>query len=309
MYEEIDFERQTKAIMENFKNYFNRGKWTRGLFPFLVVLLFSFPSDAGSIREVSKSIDRVKSIGSSFQFAVIGDNRDGNTVYTRLLKQILERKPQFIIHLGDMIPKPGEREWQEFFENSKPIDLPFFPAVGNHDTRHSARGEEMYRKQFVLPGEKTYYAFRAGGGLFLILDSENGKGKILKEQWSWLEETLSSSHETFKLISLHQPLFLQADSFKLGRAMDRYPSDRDALHQLFLKTKVKTVFAADDHRYDRREEGGILYLITGGGGAPIYALKSRGGYFHFLWISARQGKMAGEVIDLEGQVQDRFSIE
>src|SRR3989304_3664593 len=105
---------KTKAIMENFENYFNRGKWAGGFFLLLVLLLIPFPSDAGSIREVSKSVDRVKSIGSSFQFAVIGDSRDGNAVYARLLKQILERKPQFIIHLGDMIPKPGEKEWQEF---------------------------------------------------------------------------------------------------------------------------------------------------------------------------------------------------
>jgi len=295
--------------MENFKNYFNRGKWTKSLFLSLIILIISFPSDAGSIREVSQSVERVKSIGSSFQFAVIGDSREGNAVYTRLLKQILERKPRFIIHLGDMIPKPGEKEWQEFFGISTPVDLSFFPVVGNHDTWNNARGEEMYRRQFVLPEGKTYYAFRAGGGLFVILDSENGRGKILKEQWAWLESVLFSSKESFKLIFLHRPLFVPTDSFKLGRAMDRYPSDRDALHQLFQKTKVKAVFAADDHRYDRGEEGGILYLITGGGGAPIYALKNRGGYFHYVWISAHEGKMGGEVIDLEGQIQDRFTIE
>jgi hypothetical protein len=41
-------------------------------------------------------------------------------------------------------------------------------------------------------------------------------------------------------------------------------SIRDELHQLFLRNKVKAVFEADDHRYDRREEDGILYLIFGG---------------------------------------------
>jgi acid phosphatase type 7 len=297
------------SIMENSGNYCNRGKCGKILVLFFIILSISFSSDAGSIREVSQGIDRVKSVGSSFQFAVIGDNRDGNEVYTRLIKQILERNPQFIIHLGDMIPKPGEKEWQEFFEISKPIDLPFFPVVGNHETWRTPRGEAMYRRQFALPGGKTYYAFRAGNGLFVILDSEKGDRKIEKEQRSWLEETLLSSKEVFKFVFLHRPLFPPADSLKLGRAMDRYPSDRDNIHGLFLRSKVKAVFAADDHRYDRSEEGGILYLITGGGGAPIYALKNRGGYFHYVWISVREGRMAGEAVDVDGQVQDRFVIE
>jgi hypothetical protein len=99
------------------------------------------------------------------------------------------------------------------------------------------------------------------------------------------------------------------DSLKIGKAMDKYIFDRDELHRLFSKTGVKAVVAADDHRYDRREKDKILYLITGGGGAPIYALKDRGGYFHYVWISVEGGRMEGEVVDLEGQVRDRFVIE
>jgi len=59
----------------------------------------------------------------------------------------------------------------------------------------------------------------------------------------------------------------------MGRAMDKYPLERDDLHQLFLKAKVGGVFAGDGHRYDRSEKDGILYLIYGGGGAPSLPLK------------------------------------
>ena len=143
----------------------------------------------------------------------------------------------------------------------------------------------------------------------MILDSEKGKGKIVDEQWSWLEDILSSSNEKFKLVFIHRPLFLPMDSFKTGRAMDKYPVERDRLHQLFMKTGVKAVFAGDDHRYDRTERSDILYIITGGGGAPIYAFKDSGGYFHFVWVSVLWGRMEGEVVDLDGQIQDRFVIE
>ncbi len=264
---------------------------------------------ARSIKDVSQSVKQVQSIESQFQFVVVGDSRDGENVYTQLMKTAVERKPRFLIHLGDMIPNPHEREWQAFFEISKKIDLPFFPVVGNHDVGTTTRGMEMYRRQFFLPEGKTYYAFRAGRILFVILDSEEWKGRIIKEQRSWLEDTLSSSRETFKFVFLHRPLFPPKNSLKTGRALDKYPLERDDLHRLFLKTGVRAVFTGDDHRYDRIKKDGILYLISGGGGAPLTAFKENGGYFHYLWISVQNEKVEGEVVDLEGQVQDRFVIE
>jgi predicted phosphodiesterase len=275
----------------------------------LAILLIPCTIHAGSIREVSVNVERVRSIAPPVQFAVIGDSRDGETVYSQLIRRIIERKPHFIIHLGDMIAKPHEKEWKAFFEISRPINFPFFPVIGNHETGRTRLGEEMYRKQFTLPEGKTYYAFQAGGGLFIILDSEEGRGRIADDQWVWLEKILSSSNERFKFVFLHRPLFLSVNSLKTGKAMDRYPLDRDELHRLFLRTGVKVVFAGDDHRYDRIERENILYLITGGGGAPIYAFKDQGGYFHYVWVSVERGKIEGEVVDLEGEIQDRFVVQ
>ena len=298
-----------KAIMKNFENYFKKEKWTKGLLLFGVVLLISFPSYAGSIRDISQNIEKAKSIEPPFQFALIGDSRDGEKVYVRLISRVLERKPHFLIHLGDMIPHPSEKEWRTFFEISKPIDVPFFPVVGNHEVSGTSLGEKLYRKQFLLPGEKTYYDFWVGGILFVILDSEMERGRIINEQLSWLEDILSPSEERSKFVFIHRPLFLPMGSLKTGRAMDKYPLERDNLHRLFLKTKVKAAFEADDHRYDRMEKDHILYLITGGGGAPLTSPKERGGFFHYVWISVQKERIEGEVVDLEGQIRDRFIIE
>ena len=172
--------------MENFGNYFKKEKWTKLMLFFGGLLLISSPSYAGSIREVKQSIEHLKSIEPPFQFALIGDSRDGEKVYARLMGGALERKPHFFIHLGDMIPHSEEKEWEKFFEISKPIDVPFFPVVGNHEVSVSGRGEKLYREQFHLPEEKTYYEFRLGGVLFVILDSEVGRGRIINDQLSWL---------------------------------------------------------------------------------------------------------------------------
>jgi predicted phosphodiesterase len=297
---------QPKAIMKNFENYFKKEKWRKGLLLFGVVLLISIPSYAGSIREVTQNIEKVKSIEPPCQFALIGDSRDGEKVYVRLMGRALERTPDFLIHLGDMIPHPSEKEWQKFFEISKPINVPFFPVVGNHEVGATGRGEKLYREQFSLPEDRTYYAFRAGGILFVILDSEKGKGRIIHEQLSWLEDILLSSKEAFKFVFIHRPLFLPMGSLKTGRAMDKFPLERDHLHRFFLKTGVKAVFEGDDHRYDRMEKDQILYLITGGGGAPLASFREKEVFsiMSGFLFSRRRSKvkwwmwMAGFVIDL-----------
>ncbi len=294
--------------MNDFINVFRKARGKGGLTFALLFLIIPFLSHAGSIREVSQSVERVKSIEPPIQFAILGDSRDGEKVFTQLIQKILKREPRFIIHLGDMISRPNEKEWKGFFEISKAIDIPFFPVVGNHEVADTTRGEEIYRKQFILPEEKTYYAFQTGGALFVILDSEKGKRKIMDDQWLWLKDILSSSNTPLKMVFIHRPLFPPVDSLKLGKAMDKYPLARDDLHQLFVKTKVKAVFQGDDHRYDRMVKDQILYIITGGGGAPIYALKDRGGYFHYVWVSIEEGRLEGEVVDLDGQIQDRFVI-
>ncbi len=274
-----------------------------------ILLLVSWPSYARSLEEVSQNIEQVKSIEPPFQFALIGDNRDGDKVYVRLLGGALERKPHFFIHLGDMIPRPEKKEWQKFFEISKSIEVPFFPVVGNHEVFANGRGEKLYREQFHLPDQKTYYAFQAGGVLFVILDSEIGKGRIVNEQLSWLEETLSCSEERLKVVFIHRPLFLPEDSLKRERVMDRYPLERDLLHRLFLRTGVNAVFEGDDHRYHRMEKDGVRYVITGGGGAPLTSFENRGGFFHYVWISVQQERMEGKAVDLEGRIRDKFVIE
>ncbi len=294
--------------MRNLLKDFKKGCFSFGLIFFLLSFTLTV-SHAESIRDIFHRIEQVKTLPSSFQFALLGDSRDGDKIYSQLIQAILRRKPHFIIHLGDMIPKPGEKEWRHFFDLSRSITVPFFPVVGNHDVGTTPRGEEIYRRQFILPQGKTYYSFSAGDWLFLLLDSEKGKGRILDDQLGWLKESLETSNYGLRWVFLHRPLFLPPDSFKKGRTMDKYPEERDRLHRLFLNHKVKAVFSGDDHRYDRSERDGLLYIITGGGGAPLHPFQETGGYFHYVWIQVEKGRAVGEVVDLEGKVQDKFVIE
>ena len=69
-----------------------------------------------------------------------------------------------------------------------------------------------------------------------------------------------------------------------GDSLDRYPRFRDTLHQLFVQQNVTCVFEGHEHLYNRQERDGVVYVITGGGGAPLYANELKGGFYHYLRV-------------------------
>ncbi|MGZ6202742.1 MAG: hypothetical protein ACXWM6_14625, partial [Thermodesulfobacteriota bacterium] len=62
--------------MKNFSNYFKKEKWAIFLLSWAFLFL-PFLSHAGSIKDVSQSVKQVQSVERPFQFAVLGDSRDG----------------------------------------------------------------------------------------------------------------------------------------------------------------------------------------------------------------------------------------
>jgi acid phosphatase type 7 len=69
------------------------------------------------------------------------------------------------------------------------------------------------------------------------------------------------------------PFFHKA-IFSVG---DRHGSDmklQPVLHPLFKQHGVRLVFQGHDHLYYRTTRDGIVYVVTGGGGAPLYHIVS-----------------------------------
>jgi len=60
-----------------------------------------------------------------YHFVAIGDSQDGNKTYTRLLQNIVGHKPDFVVHLGDMVSSGREEQWDRFFEMTEVLQVPF----------------------------------------------------------------------------------------------------------------------------------------------------------------------------------------
>jgi predicted phosphodiesterase len=277
----------------------------------LVFILFSASTIfAAQNQQVLQKLAALEKVGPKFSFIVFGDNRSGDEIYRQIVSLAMERMPAFIVNTGDMIATPGDmQEWARFWEISRPITVPYFLTVGNHDINSKVPfSGKKYLEQVDLPGKELYYSFVAGNSLFIVLDSyiDDQEKMIAGEQRKWLEGVLATSTQKHKFVFVHHPLYTEKDKGKHhGNSMDRYKEERDRLQALFVKHKVSMVFAGHEHLYLRKTVDGILHVITGGGGAPLYSAEDDGGYHHFVRIHVDGDKVKAEVVDVNGKTRDR----
>lgn len=283
---------------------------TRYLVALLIVCLTIGLSAAETHDPLSRKLERLSNLHGSFTFAVIGDTRSGGDDYRGLLLRLMERSPDFVVNTGDMVNSPGKRVWADFWEQSRPVSVPYFLTVGNHDV-DDKKSEELYKNVVDLPGNELYYSFTVNDSLFIILDSNipGQDRKITGDQYTWLEEVLSASGHKHKFVFVHHPLYPEKGmGFHYGGSLDKYPAERDRLAALFKKFSVTIVFAGHEHLYLRKMVNGVMHIITGGGGAVLYAQEEQGGYYHFLLVTVDGNKVKGEVIDIRGNVKDAFQL-
>ena len=198
-----------------------------------------------------------------------------------------------------------------------------FALPGNHDVR-DAGSLETYLKVIRPPGGKPYFTVDRRGVRFICLDSETvdrslgyhllrrnrREAKIEGDQAVWLEGQLQDAADQGLevIVLLHRPLFPPPFAKNRGDGMDRHPAARDALHRTLVESGVKAVITSHDHMYHRSEKDGIVYFITGGGGAGLYAPEPHGGFHHFLYGLVSPGTLHVYAVDVEGRVADEVVI-
>ena len=296
------------------KKFLGRG---RGLLAPLFVsgLLLLLPAVKGVAAEpdhlASQDASQLGKLSPPYSFVVFGDNKNGTEVYGRLARKIAEEKPAFVINVGDVTADEGDvKLWDEFVRLSAPITVPYFIVPGNHEIND--KGSEAEFKHFVQqPGNELYYSFKAGDALFIILDTEQPGliSRIAGEQWEWLNGVLAHSKEKYKFIFLHRPMYPYKEAGRhYGDSLNKFKGYRDRLQSLFLKYKVDAVFAGHEHFYRKGEKDGIVDVITGGGGAPIFVPEDKGGFYHYIRADVSKNSVDFKVIDDKGLVRDTFKI-
>jgi hypothetical protein len=254
--------------------------------------------------------------GQPFDFVVFGDTRTRHDMHKRIVEGIVRSgSPDLVLHTGDLVADGTDTaQWPIFFGIEKEMlkKTAFFPALGNHERNN----KQFY--DFFQVGS-PYYSFDWGSAHFAVLNSDIGNvggGPLAKEtfwaeQTRWLEDDLAKSQKAeFRFVIAHHPPITA-----VSRRQEGNPQMK-ALVPLFEKYKLTAGFFGHDHNYQHYLQNGIHYIVTGGGGAPLYDVsKPADGITqkvasteHFVKIHVDAGKAKVIAIGLDGSTIDEFEM-
>ncbi len=259
----------------------------------------------------------------SVKIIVIGDNRPSSEDYppsqfSTLVDMIIAEQPHFVLMTGDYVyhvyssASQNKLIWDAFTNITDRLGhyVPIYAVVGNHDVTvvDGKRVIKYFLDAFVLYDEpRTYSSFDYAGMHFALLDTEelNYAGRIAGEQYQWLVNDLTASHAKYKFVVAHRPLY---PIKHIGSALDVNKTERTMLQQLFEDTNVTAFIAGHDHAYDRLTVNGVVNIISGGGGAPLYQSSWGVATYHYLVINVTSTQIDFRPINLNGIVFSPYSL-
>ena len=220
-------------------------------------------------------------------------------------------------------------DWEHFFRiNDKLIrHVPYFPVLGNHE-----QDSENYYNFFSLPGNERYYFFSVGDALFVMLDMEGPnyrapgflKGENVDAFWmnigrkyferekEWLENILTLNNDAGYIFVFFHPAFYSIKASRVADAELR----REFWGDIFERHSVTAVLNGHDHYYHHAEHGGTHYIVTAGGGAPLYdtdAIQPETVNYkkieHFMRIDVGLEKTTMKAVDINGNLIEEITVD
>lgn len=217
----------------------------------------------------------------------------------------LEKTPfpvRFVIQTGDGVANGAiGRQWNASFVDlinrmTQEGGVPYFLAPGNHDVSSAATHDDARRqpglKNFfsanaeLIPPEGSqrrlagYPVFSFGyGNMFVIALDSNIAGD--DKQYDWVKaqlEGLDRNRYRHVVVYFHHPV-LSSGPHGGPRVEPQTAILRQRYMPMFRKHHVRMIFAGHDHMFEHwveryEDETGkyrLDHVLTGGGGAPLYA--------------------------------------
>lgn len=297
-------------------------------------------------REISKTATFTTAppddSGRPFRFLIYGDNRTDDASHAAVVKAMTAVPTDLLIHTGDFVERgASSAQWQKFFEIEVPLlrERCLFSSVGNHELVDGA-GVEYVR--YFGPANRASVPLHAPvadrlTAAIVPADTDAAAGSpeqlMGTHRWSnvrffflngmvdhrvgqareWLKNALSDSWGepgiAWRIVVVHHGPW---SSGPHGGNQRLHAADIPAL----LRThKVDLVVSGHDHIYERGMAGELPYLVSGGGGAPLYPVKAPEGtsrHFesvrHFIEASVSREQIQFTAVRSDGSTVERCAL-
>jgi predicted phosphodiesterase len=239
--------------------------------------------------------------GRTLEFVVYGDTRGEDSAHYEIVRRIIASDPDFVLNTGDIVDNGNKWEdWQEFRRTTGDLlaRYIYIPCLGNHDRR-----SPNYFNVFHLPGNEAWFEWKWGQLRLIVLDSTLPKDQQ-SVQTRWLEDALNvqEPYNVATIVMFHNP--------PLGSGKHNpWKYGLNYWIPLITASPVDMIFLGHNHHYERIEYQGKPYIVTGGGGAPLYQagreapetvfMKS---VHHFIQVRFDGFSLQGTVIGVDGSV-------
>ncbi|HDH97096.1 MAG TPA: hypothetical protein ENF73_05155, partial [Proteobacteria bacterium] len=199
--------------------------------------------------------------------------------------------PDFFINVGDVVTNGDvlEQYNTEFFKPARDLvaNAPFYISIGNHE-----RESRYYYEIFSLPGNEMWYSFVYGNAIFIALNT-NRLYLPGTPQYEWFEQELQRANELgfeWIFVFAHHPAYCEGWAGYDGEILVRL-----FLLPLMRQYGVDIYFCGHTHDYERGDLGGVVQIITGGGGGGLDSWQR-----DFDFITVYEAAYHYVVVDVDG---------
>jgi hypothetical protein len=248
-----------------------------------------------------------------------------------LVNQVASESPDALFLTGD-IPWHGTLQDYDVYAKEtgawRERHLRVYPVLGNHELQLCTEAEclaDWWQTFPALRGRRWYEVALGSQVRAFALDS-NSPLRPGSPQRMWLEQRTEAlpSQVRFVILALHHPPVADQGLF-ITRGNE--VSLADYLKSVAPRSAARFIVAAGHvHNYERFEKNGVVYLISGGGGAkPLRVRHEKADFyhqntfpnFHYIRFKLQGERLSAEMVRLEDPyapmphtwaVRDRFEV-
>ncbi len=266
-------------------------------------------------------------IGESIKVIAFGDTRSQYEEHQAVINAIEAENPDLVVNTGDLVSDGSDdSQWRTFFEIEQPrmAKAPLLPVIGNND--EDRNDYTLLRHYFRTPiftdpedpetnSEEAFYFIDAGQLRLFIADDEahsisknSFQGRLL---YSSIEESKQIDGLYHFIVFVHEGPY----SAKPGRS-GSIPM-RLLVEDLYHMGITAIISGHDHHYWHGRDANGLEFIVSGGGGAPLYDIEPDGSFgtqtivaakeYNYIVLNIANQRIEGTTKTPDGRVIDSFT--